>query len=152
MNIFCFCVQLQAYLISILICCMYFIIFFLSFQYGAKIKRICFPLSTPQSTLSTAPLDGSLICLSLRRGAPRAEWWFRTGQHLDVTFQHYRGRPIVAPTTVLHCPKIQKREAIDFSFLLFTILNPLICIAFNHKFINFIKHYKFLQAPQRTYK
>ena len=26
------------------------------------------------------------------------------------------------------------------------------CIAFNHKFINFIKHYKFLQTPQRTYK
>ncbi len=42
--------------------------------------------------------------------------------------------------------------SIDFSFLLFTILNPLICIAFNHKFINFIKHYKFLQTPQRTYK
>ena len=66
--LFCFCVQLQAYLISILICCMYFIIFFLSFQYGAKIKRICFYLATPQSTLSTAPLYGSLICFSLRRG------------------------------------------------------------------------------------
>ena len=57
---------------------------------------------TPQSTLSTAPLYGSLICLSLRRGAQRAEWWLRTGQHLDVTFQHYRGRPMVAPTTVFH--------------------------------------------------
>ena len=47
---------------------MYFIIFSLSFQYGAKIKRICFSLATPQSTLSTAPLNGSLICFSLRRG------------------------------------------------------------------------------------
>ena len=56
----------------------------------------------PQSTLSTAPLYGSLICLSLRRGAQRAEWWFRTGHHLDGTFQHYHGRPMVAPTTVLH--------------------------------------------------
>ena len=40
-----------------------------------------FPLSTPQSTLSTAPLYGSLIYLSLRRGARRAEWWFRVERH-----------------------------------------------------------------------
>ena len=106
-----------------------------------------FSLATPQSTSLTAPLDGSLICLSLRRGAQRAEWWLRTGQHLDVTFQQYRGRPMVAPTTVFHCPKIQKREVSDFSFLLLTILNPLISIPFHHKFINFIKHYKFLQTP-----
>lgn len=116
--------------------------------------RHCSPffLSTPQSTLSTVPLYGSLICLSLRRGARRAEWWFSTRRHLDVTFQHYHGRPMVAPTTVFHCPKIQKREVSDFSFLLLTILNPLISITFHHKFINFIKHYKFLQTPQRTYK
>ena len=63
----------------------------------------------PQSTLSTAPLYGSLICLSLRRGARRAEWWFSTRRHLDVTFQHYHRRPMVAPTHT-------KREAIDFSF------------------------------------
>ena len=68
--------------------------------------RHCSPffLSTPQSTLSTVPLYGSLICLSLRRGARRAEWWFSTRRHLDVTFQHYHGRPMVAPTTVFrHC-------------------------------------------------
>ena len=112
-----------------------------------------FPLSTPQSTLSTAPLYGSLICLSLRRGGTQCRsGGFVWNGTLDVTFQHYRERPMVAPTTVLHCPKIQKREVSDFSFLLFTILNPLISIPFHHKFINFIKHYKFLQTPQRTYK
>ena len=54
-----------------------------------------------------------------------------------------------APLTSLFstAPKFKKREAIDFSFLLFTILNPLISITFHHKFINFIKHYKFFQAP-----
>ena len=94
---------------------MYFIIFSLSFQYGAKIKRICFYLATPQSTLSTAPLYGSLICLSLRRGAQRTEWWFRTGQHLDVTFQHYHGRPMVAPTTVFHlCSPFSLATSVDF--------------------------------------
>ena len=81
---------------------MYFIIFFLSFQYGAKIKRICFSLATPQSTLSTAPLDGSLICLSLRRGASRAEWWYcryfprtgrRTRRHFSALPRATNGRP-----------------------------------------------------------
>ena len=81
---------------------MYFIIFFLSFQYGAKIKRICFYLATPQSTLSTAPLYGSLICLSLRRGASRAEWWYcryfprtgrRTRRHFSALPRATNGRP-----------------------------------------------------------
>ena len=113
-----------------------------------------FSIATPQSALPTAPLNGSLAnCLSLRRGGTQCRsGGFVWNGTLDVTFQHYRERPMVAPTTVLHCPKIQKREVSDFSFLLFTILNPLISIPFHHKFINFIKHYKFLQTPQRTYK
>ena len=105
-----------------------------------------FPCHPSVDFVDSSPL-WALKSLSLRRGAQRAEWWLRTGQHLDVTFQQYRGRPMVAPTTVFHCPKIQKREVSDFSFLLLTILNPLISIPFHHKFINFIKHYKFLQTP-----
>ena len=87
---------------------------------------LCSPflLSTPQSTLSTAPLYGSLICLSLRRGARRAEWWFSTRRHLDVTFQHYHGRPMVAPTTVFHCPKIQKEKSLTSLFYYPSYLTP----------------------------
>ena len=56
-----------------------------------------FSLSTPQSTLSTAPLYGSLICLSLRRGARRAEWWFRVERrpqrHFSAIPRATNGRP-----------------------------------------------------------
>ena len=61
--------------------------------------RHCSPffLSTPQSTLSTAPLYGSLICLSLRRGARRAEWWFRAERrprrHFSALPRATNGRP-----------------------------------------------------------
>ena len=61
-----------------------------------------FPLP-PQSTLSTAPLYGSLICLSLRRGGTQCRsGGFVWNGTLDVTFQQYRERPMVAPTTVFH--------------------------------------------------
>ena len=69
------------------------------------------------------------------------------------SYQSTMGGKITVPALYLDRIELQnktfikKREAIDFSFLLFTILNPLISITFHHKFINFVKHYKFLQAP-----
>ena len=53
----------------------------------------CSPITTPQSTLSTAPLYGSLTCLSLKRGGTQC----RSGGCYSTSFFHIptrQGKPI----------------------------------------------------------
>lgn len=62
----------------------------------------CSPITTPQSTLSTAPLYGSLTCLSLRRGGThcQSDGCYSTSFFI---FQHVKASRYGLPYLLICC-------------------------------------------------